>query len=96
MYEPDKKYFETLFIFSHLTLYQLYRTLFKLKLYQLYFKEKISLIWLVFIFGLVTKGDDTGSLAKGIYLLAHSAFFSFLAFLKNDARGDSIIYHSTV
>ena len=25
MYEPDKKDFETLFIFSHLTLYQLYR-----------------------------------------------------------------------
>ena len=32
MYEPDKKYFEPLFIFSHLTLYQLYRTLFKLYL----------------------------------------------------------------
>lgn len=43
------------------------------------------------MFGLVTKGDDIDSIAKGIYILAHSIFFSFSAFLKTDPRGDSII-----
>ena len=56
-----------------------------------FISKKISLVFLVFIFSLITKGDDTCSLALGIYLLAHNTLFSFSAFLKTDARGDSIV-----
>lgn len=48
--------------------------------------KNISLVLLVFIFGLLTKDDNIGPLATGIFLLAHNTLLSFSAFLKTDAR----------
>lgn len=59
-----------------------------------FISKKVSLIFLIFIFGLVTKFCNyfgLVSFATGIFLLAHSTLFSFSAFLKTDARGDNIV-----